>query len=367
MLEYNDFLNENIKSIKRDNLSINTYVKINGNIDGVDIKNEIGKIIQIWEYGKILIQFISKFSDRLHSGYKENGESKKCFYVNINNIVEIIPVDLSEKIDKKTILPFKISKKLSRIFNKIKFDPKTEYLDMSFFDVEPKDQNIVSYISSKRFEGEVDSLKGRQKMRVGKLLKKLNPDLKETDIEDLTDKYRAAYNIIILNNGIDLDLVTGEDIRFWYSNVNYKKPNNSSTLWNSCMSGPSCSIYFNIYCENPDKIALCIHLDDDNKLLARALVWKLDNGKIYMDRIYSYNNAYKNILREYAINNAMLLYAETSETLRVTLPKDYAKKDRPKNGNPYMDTMRHMSYEHGAYILTNRPSGSYGYSGIYNN
>lgn len=364
MLKYYNFLNEKVAAdIKRNQLSVGTYVIVNGEVDDLIISAEFGKIIKMWEYGKILIEFISTFSDRLHSGYNDIGNPKRCFYVYLNNIVEILPKEISDKLENKSLLPYKATRPLAKIFKKIKFVPNSEYLDISFFDVDKEDQNLVSFISSKKFQGDPKNLKGRQTMRIGKLFKKLNPELNEVKIEELTDAYRASYRLIVLKEGLDLDVVTGEDIRYWYSNEHYKSPSNGSTLWNSCMSSPGCSVYFNLYCENPDKIALCVYLDENEKLCARALVWKLDDDEIYMDRIYSYKNEYRNILVEYANKNDMLMYGQCSKNLRVTVSKDYANKNRPEKGNPYMDTMKYMIYDNNKFILTNRP-GNTKYSNV---
>ena len=53
-----------------------------------------------------------------------------------------------------------------------------------------------------------------------------------------------------------------------------------------------CKDYFNIYIENPDVCQLLIFTDPNDKLLGRALLWKLEDGSNYMDRIYTNRDSY---------------------------------------------------------------------------
>jgi hypothetical protein len=86
-----------------------------------------------------------------------------------------------------------------------------------------------------------------------------------------------------------MKLVSGDEILKWYisENAEFAK---DTVLANSCMKDAYKNSFMKIYSENPDKIQLLIKLNSNGKLVARALVWKLDysqNGfDYYMDRCY---------------------------------------------------------------------------------
>jgi len=359
MNKYSFFINENLsnkkKKIVRTDLTIGKLVKTINAMDGLTIDQQLGVVIEKEDYGYILIEFLNSFSPKLHSGANNIGKDNKCYYVKMDNIYEIIPDALAEKIKNKDVVQYNSSKEIDRIFKRMKFTPSEEYIDITNIDIVKDNMELLSYLPAKKSGDKATENKGRQSMKVGRVLKKLSPKLTDKELENLVTSYWAAYKIIILGEGKNLDVVTGEDIRYWYSNVHYG--GNGGELWSSCMSTPNCSVYFNIYCENPDKIGLCIYTNEDDKLMARALVWKLDNGRVYMDRIYSTNYADKKILLDYAEKNNMLTHENRmniKEKLLVQMPKEYGKKHRPPHGNPYMDTFKWILIKDDSYFLTNK-------------
>jgi hypothetical protein len=86
-----------------------------------------------------------------------------------------------------------------------------------------------------------------------------------------------------------MKLVSGDEILKWYNSENAEFVKDT-VLAKSCMKDAYKNSFMKIYSENPDKIQLLIKLNVDGKLVARALVWKLDysqNGfDYYMDRCY---------------------------------------------------------------------------------
>ena len=150
-------------------------------------------------------------------------------------------------------------------------------------DVDP----VISTITD--LDGQVDIKIGRL---VNKVLTSLDRNVRPNIIEDFVNKYKAAYDIF---NNVEsgFKVVNGEDIRKYYLNKNYLKTNRSSgsSLWKSCMSFDFCEEYFDIYVNNPNKVSLLVLLQDD-KVLCRALLWNLDGGDKFMDRIYSITDSY---------------------------------------------------------------------------
>lgn len=370
MMKYKNFINEQFKKmpkkLQRKDLEVGMMVKTIGQWDNLDINSQLGKIIEMKEYGYLLIEFINSFSSKLHAGHKNIGKDKHCFYVNLDNIYEIIPEDISDKIIKKQIIPYKASSDLLRIFRRMKFEPTQEYLNSSFFDVDKDNMDLITYLPANKFTGDPDVKKGRQSMKVGRALKLLRPELTEVQLQSAGDDYRAAFKIIVLGEGKNLEVVTGKDIAYWYSNEHYARPSRGE-LWSSCMSSPSCGRYFTLYVENPDKVALAIYTNEDDKLLARALIWRLDDGRVYMDRIYAVSEADKKVVKDFAKQNGMIQRDQGGHgRMEVTMPKDYGGKDRPKEGNPYLDTMRNFNVRRdGSYYMSNMgplPGERHGYA-----
>lgn len=148
--------------------------------------------------------------------------------------------------------------------------------------------------------------KNRQEIRVGRLVRALLPLTKykftDKDVEDFVNLYKAeidkANNIFI-----NMEIVKGDKIAYWYNMDNYLSKN-SGTLGNSCMRYEECEDYFQIYIENPDVCSLLIlktdEDEDDIKIKGRALVWTLMDGKIFMDRVYTNRDSDVNLFNEYA-------------------------------------------------------------------
>ena len=128
---------------------------------------------------------------------------------------------------------------------------------------------------------------------VGRLVRSILNDngikFTEPQVEEFVNAYKAAWNKIY--NPREFDIVKGEDIKFWYLGDNYYR-GGQSTLGNSCMRYANKNNRLGIYTENPERVSMMIFTDyepgsDVKKLLARALIWKTDDGSIYCDRIYS--------------------------------------------------------------------------------
>lgn len=128
----------------------------------------------------------------------------------------------------------------------------------------------------------------------------------DREIEEFTNAYKSAFKM--MNDEFSkFELVSGSDIAFWYKYDNYESQN--STLGNSCMKekGPH---YFEIYSTNEDVCSLLILYSDNGglsdgryrskKIVGRALVWKLDDGRTFMDRIYYVNDSIVELFKSYA-------------------------------------------------------------------
>ena len=344
MKNYNHFIKESLKTKKptRKDLSVGTMVKTMGNWEGVNLNNQLGIIIKMWDYGNFLIEFLTKFSPNLNAGYNDFGKPGQCYYTPLNNIDEIIPDELAKKIIDKEVVIYKASEDLMKIFRKMKFIPTEEYLDMSFFDIDRNNTEVITYLAAKRFTGDPDAKKGRQAMKAFRALKKLKPELTEAQCNDLVTDYKVAWDKLVNKKLDQIDVVTGEDIRYWYLGERYGG-DGYGDLGSSCMRYDHSQHRFDIYCENPDKCALAIMLDENDKLIARSLVWNLDDGRVYMDRIYAIDDIIKRKMSDWGKENNMERYGVRggSSVRRVTVKRDYGTPDE----NPYMDTFYEFNHD----------------------
>jgi hypothetical protein len=250
---------------------------------------------------------------------------------------------------KYNVIPFECSPNFHRVLFESGFEIKLNLIDTSYVDI-GKNDNEVTFVPIAKYKSEIKGkyvevspykANYRQSMRISKLLKKLDPSLTEAQLEEKVNQYRLAYKNVIENASDRVKVVTGEDIRYWYLGTHYNK--NGGTLNNSCMRYSVSQKRFNIYCENKDKCAMATYVNKNGELLARALIWKLDNGDVYMDRIYYVNNDDEYQLRNYAEEHGMKSHYKNDQNgvkMTITLNKDFG----PPSNNPYMDTFKYFNY-----------------------
>ena len=110
-------------------------------------------------------------------------------------------------------------------------------------------------------------------------------ELKDKDYEDFVNLYKSVGK----TEGAKFELVNGKKIKEYYHEDNYAAK--IGQLGNSCMKYDSCQDYFDIYVKNPKVCSLLVYLDNEGKVLGRALVWKLSvspcKAGYLMDRVYT--------------------------------------------------------------------------------
>lgn len=122
------------------------------------------------------------------------------------------------------------------------------------------------------------SRKSRNNMKIGRFIKGIFGD-KFTDkqIELFVNQFKSVEK----NDKLQFKLVSGDEISKWYLPVNLKYPGRGS-LSSSCMTGEDKNKFFKLYTENPETCSLLILLEGE-KLVGRALVWKLNEIKLSKD------------------------------------------------------------------------------------
>ena len=190
--------------------------------------------------------------------------------------------------------------------------------------------------------------------------KKLGRKTPAQHLEEFVNAYKAA------RQPGEFEMVDGIDIGYWYYELNYESQN--ASLGDSCMKGEECENFFNFYAKNSDKVSMLIMKSryDDEKIIGRALVWKLTKpeGRTFMDRIYvNYEHDYENF-KNYARNkgwffkkdqnpfpNELIVDTKTNEIEKRTLIVEGMKPDK---SYPYLDTIKYYNPDHA--VLTNDAS-----------
>ena len=205
--------------------------------------------------------------------------------------------------------------------------------------------------------------KYRQSTKIGKGLRKIykamgyNPPAK--DIEIIVNGIKAEYNI-----DADIKEVSGEDIRHWYSVDNYAS--NQGTLTHSCMRYKSCQKYFDIYCNNPDKVKMIIAVNKANKLVGRAILWNTESHGLFADRIYGKDatiETIKNYCRKKGYYHKVKQSYDCSEIIKDGEVRDNEIYILLDNSNidyyPYMDTLKHTDdIDCSAMVLSSTSGGT---------
>jgi hypothetical protein len=213
--------------------------------------------------------------------------------------------------------------------------------------------------------------KSRSEIKLGKFINAVLPGkYTSVEIEDFTNKFKALIGKI----GENFSLVSGEDIEFWYDSENYAEM--KGTLGSSCMAGKK--RIFSIYVDNPEVCKLLI-LEEDDKLLGRALVWKLSSINYYgksdnqeevwfMDRQYTIKESdvekFRNYAKEkgwvYKANNNHHSFSEVvidGVTKNVEMTVELESKNH--NRFPYMDTFRRFDPYKGILYNDEKRDGNF--------
>ena len=143
---------------------------------------------------------------------------------------------------------------------------------------------------------------GRQDMKVAKMAKNLLTELaisrnniEATDFEKFSNLVKSYISVIGDEDGegkkITFDVVNGDKILGAYLETNYSKILGTDTnLFNSCMRYDSCQDYLSIYVDNTDVVSLLVANDSNGKVLGRAILWTMHDGKKAMDTIYAHES-----------------------------------------------------------------------------
>lgn len=274
------------------------------------------------------------------------------------------------KVESK--VPLFISPKLKLILQKINSEPiaksilalvNTPVIDMSYIDIDNEDSKMVSYMPSDRmnrletdgdFTKEIKDAwtsKLRQQTAWGTLINRILPKtFSATDIDRFYNRYRPEIDANEKEQK-RFEVVHGEDIRYWYLGTRWE------SAFGSCMQGSNAQKFFDLYCNNPERVGLLIYYSEKNRntIMGRGLVWNnltkpsgdtLEDRNLYtlLDRVY-YINSNPQIpatFHKYAMDNGWI-YKSGEQFLMNGVRKTISVATRLKPVDyqyyPYVDTM----------------------------
>lgn len=303
-----------------------------------NIKMKINRYIEFLNEAskyKHWLAYSKKFKDMLDIIQSNAEEARE------NDIVSLIEHILDQQYSESDITLIDVGKsndmitfvQSSRIINK-------------FGEYNPDDNDLFNDVVS---DSNPFWKEQRSEIRVGKFIRKLIADtnIKDATIEKFVNKWKAEYDEINAPFDDLFELVSGDDIKKWYLESNYLSIKGS--LGNSCMRYSSCQDFFKIYTENKEVVSLLIMKDktNKNKITGRALIWSLNNGEKYMDRIYTIKDHDENRFIKYSLENGLIY--KTSGVIKKGVSRytddlyvNVKKMDYDKF--PYMDTFICFNY-----------------------
>lgn len=192
--------------------------------------------------------------------------------------------------------------------------PTSELVDddkhIDYVSISSTDPNKISYLSAARID--VVERKGisywdvghRFHTKYGAFINKLfKPNtFNNREIEIFSNILKSSFNQIFKDE-FNFSVVDGTQITNYYHQGNYASAKDDcNSLYNSCMKYDKCQEYFGLYTKNPENISMLVLLNQNSKLVGRALLWNFENYKI-MDRIYTIQEEFEFTFKKWANDN----------------------------------------------------------------
>jgi hypothetical protein len=286
----------------------------------------------------------------------------------VNFIISDRLVNIFEKISESDNKVGKLAKELLKLNNRIL--PST----ITFLDIE--DTKSISFIKAEKYEeiydkefgkyafvdsSEIEPLitkykKTSNNIKVGRLVLKLIELYEETffkeleyttkTIEDFTNQYKSLVDVS-KGKMENFKVLPASEIPKYYLYTSYSS--NKGSLGKSCMKYEESQDYLTFYTNNPNSLNILVYLDDEGKLLGRSLLWNLEDGNKFMDRVYTNNDYDLNLFIKWAEENKCI-YKEEQDSYAYTRfyhpNSNYKKAEMVKlkvKVNPIKHEKRHLS------------------------
>lgn len=245
-------------------------------------------------------------------------KTKRLKSIMLESVQNLLEQELQVGQNLESKLKFINNNLSNKILNFLKSDKIKENTPVIKVDLESDDDKTFTVYQKDR-NGNIK--KGKQKVQgILKYLGANLDDVKQYEIEELISFLKKS-------DTANMKIVSGKDILWGYNCKNYDEGEDMG----SCMRYEEAQKYLDIYVDNPDKIQLIVLTNPKNGAIrGRALLWTLDSGSKFMDRVYVTNNQYRNEFNNYA----------NSKGFEIGNPNNYVTLSKARNYNyyPYLDT-----------------------------
>jgi len=197
--------------------------------------------------------------------------------------------------------------------------------------------------------------KNRIDIKIGKFIKRfLDSDkFSDSEIENFVNKWKS-----LIKTDDRFEYWEGQNIPDAYITSNYYGQYSYNPLWNSCMNDRTDLVDFYVFIRDLKMVVL---INNDNKILGRALLWKDIEGRSILDRIYYINDPdyYKFIELAkskkwyYKKSNKGNQWSLENQTLDLDIKVKYPKEAIQPGMFPYLDTLPFLSED--GYLSNNEP------------
>lgn len=138
-------------------------------------------------------------------------------------------------------------------------------------------------------------LKNSRKISLTKFINRVLPDI---DIKTI-QQYIEYNKLVGTYDPSRFFIVSGDDICKYYKEDSYLKV--TGDLGSSCMRHSEKNHYMKFYANNKNIRLLILKLNgNDDKIMARALLWTTTSGDVVMDRIYTSDSRLISVFHKYA-------------------------------------------------------------------
>lgn len=306
------------------------------------VKNDTSILVLSNELVEILQMIKHPIAEKLLGAYYDMSYRDDNYKVTLIDIV-------SGELDKVTFM--QSNKAIEVVAKELGIELSREYPISD--EEKQKIYREMSFNSSKYF-----NMKNRPITQIGRIIRKLFPDIKESgdvgnDIESFVNKFKS-----IQETDINFEIVSGDDIIYWYNEKQYSPSARNTPLGLGCMRYDKCGEYLEFFAENSEKVNLLILKDpnDKSKIIGKALLWNLDvpRDRIFMDKVYCTNPHIIDMFIEYAKennflykkvqnvdNNEEIIDPESNTTVKNLIV--YNMEDT--EFYPYLDTLKYYNHK----------------------
>ena len=230
---------------------------------------------------------------------------------------------------------------------------------VNYISVSHDDKSKISYLTTDRINSlEPDNYwtsNSRYKGKPGAFVGKLFKNIPSREVEKFSSLFRTQSLMPVFT----FKVVDADDIKKYYHHETYVTDADGYTrgsLGASCMKHDQCQKLFKLYTKNTDQVKMLVMLDENEKLIGRALLWNLESNKI-MDRIYTkLDEDFVFHFKKWATKNGYLYKSEQNwnntlffENLNIKRKELYLEFNLGINPKkyPYMDTFKFVNLESG--------------------